>query len=125
MQSHRLTTTSLKLNMPDSYKTLLAHLTPSHTGYKLDRPAANKQRFEELVQWIDSNLDSNISLNDLIQQSGLSMYELTQQFMLNAKLSPLQFVKELKKYKAAMALAEQQPVDNTYALFDPQKNKGA
>ena len=110
--------------MSDEYKKLLAHLTPSHTGFQLDRPAANRQKFEELVMWIDSNLDSQISLNDLIQQSGLSMYELTQQFMLNAKLSPLQFIKELIKYKTALALAEQQPVDNTYALFDPQKNKG-
>ena len=110
--------------MSDEYKKLLAHLTPSHTGFQLDRPAANRQKFEELVMWIDSNLDSQISLNDLIQQSGLSMYELKQQFMLNAKLSPLQFIKELRKYKTAVALAEQQPVDNTYALFDPQKNKG-
>ena len=110
--------------MSDSYKNLLSHLTPSHTGFQLDRPAANRQKFEDLVNWIDSNLDSNIKLTDLIEQSGLSLYELTQQFMLQVKMSPLQFVKELRKYKQAVALAEEQQVDNTYALFDPQKIKG-
>lgn len=108
--------------MPNSYKNLLSHLRPSHTGFELDRPAANRQRFEDLVQWIDANIDTSIKLNDLIEQSGLSLFELTQQFMLQAKMSPLQFVKELRKYKEAVALAELQPVDNTYALFDPQKN---
>ncbi len=32
------------------------------------------------------------------------MYELTTQFMLNAKPSPLKFIKELRKYKAAVKL---------------------
>lgn len=112
---------NMSKEIANDYKNLLAHLTPSHTGYKLDKPAANKQKFEELVQWIDANLDKPISLNDLIQQSGLSLFELTQQFMLQVKMSPLQFIKVLKKYKAEVALAAQQPVDNTYALFDPHK----
>ena len=108
------------VKVPHSYKHLLSHLTPSHTGFALDRPAANRQRFEELVAWIDSNLDQKITLNDLIEQSGLSMYELTTQFMLNAKTSPLQFIKELRKYKTAVEQQNQNPVDHTYALFDPK-----
>ena len=108
------------MKVPHSYKHLLSHLTPSHTGFTLDRPAANRQRFEELVVWIDSNLDQKITLNDLIEQSGLSMYELTTQFMLNAKTSPLQFIKELRKYKIAVEQQNQSPVDPTYALFDPK-----
>jgi AraC-like DNA-binding protein len=111
--------------MPDSYKNLLAHLNPSHTGFQLDRPAANRKKFEELVQWIDANLDSSIALNDLISQSGLSLYELTQQFLLQTKLSPLQFVKELRKYKTAIAQENLCVEDKTYALFDPQKSNGA
>lgn len=106
--------------VPNSYKQLLSHLAPSHTGFALDRPAANRQRFEELVAWIDSNLDQKITLNDLIERSGLSMYELTTQFMLNAKTSPLQFIKELRKYKMAVEQQNQKPVDHTYALFDPK-----
>lgn len=96
-------------------------MAPSHTGFTLDRPAANRQKFEDLVAWIDSNLENKITLNDLIAQSGLSMYELTTQFMLNAKMSPLQFIKELRKYKIAIELQSQEPVDRTYALFDPKK----
>ena len=107
--------------MTDSYKSLLSHLAPSHTGFQLDRPAANRQRFEMLVGWIDANLDSNIGLNDLLKQSGLSLHELTTQFMLQTKLSPLQFIKELRKYKAVVEQAELQPVDRTYALFDPNR----
>ena len=106
--------------MPDSYKSLLAQLSPSHTGYQLNRPAANRQKFEELVAWIDAHLDQTITLNDLLQQSGLSMYELTTQFMLNTKLLPLQFIKRLRKYKADLEQANQPSVDNTYALFDPR-----
>ncbi len=116
------------VKVPNSYKNLLSHLAPSHTGFTLDRPAANRQKFEDLVAWIDSNLDNKITLNDLIAQSGLSMYELTTQFMLNAKTSPLQFIKELRKYKVAIELQSQEPVDHTYALFDPKnhsKNNGA
>ena len=108
--------------MPDSYKNLLLHLTPSHTGFQLDRPAANKQKFEELAEWIWNNLDQTITLSDLIEKSGLSMYELTTQFMLNAKLSPLQFIKELRKYKASVELENQPVFDPTYALFDPKQS---
>lgn len=108
--------------MPDSYKHLLANLNPSHTGFQLDRPAANRKKFEELVHWIDTNLDTHIGLLELTQQSGLTLYELTQQFMLQTKLSPLQFIKELRKYKAAVELAKQVPVDNTYSLFEPDKD---
>ena len=108
--------------MPDSYKNLLSHLTPSRTGFQLSRPAANRRKFEELAEWIWNNLDKTISLNDLIQQSGLSMYELTTQFMLKAKLSPLQFIKELRKYKSTVELENQTEVDRTYALFDPKHN---
>jgi AraC-like DNA-binding protein len=106
--------------MPASYKNLLAQLSPSHTGYQLNRPAANRQKFEELVAWIDAHLDQPITLNDLLQQSGLSMYELTTQFMLNTKLLPLQFIKTLRKYKADLEQVNPPTVDNTYALFDPR-----
>lgn len=106
--------------MPDSYKNLLAHLAPSHTGFQLNRPAANRQKFEELVAWIDANLDRTITLNDLLEQSGLSMYELTTQFMLNSKLLPLQFIKVLRRYKADLEQVDRPSVDNTYALFDPR-----
>jgi transcriptional regulator GlxA family with amidase domain len=109
--------------MPDSYKNLLAHLAPSHTGFKLDRPAANRQKFEALVEWIWNNLDQTITLNDLLEKSELSMYELTTQFMLNSKLLPLQFIKTLRKYKAELQQANQPSVDNTYALFDPRNQK--
>lgn len=107
--------------MPDSYKNLLTQLTPSHTGFQSSRPAANRQKFEELTDWVWKNLEQKISLTDLIEQSGLSMYELNSQFMLNAKLSPLQFIKELRKYKLAVELENQTVIDQTYALFDPQK----
>ena len=50
------------------------------------------------------------------------MYELTAQFILNAKLSPLQFIKELRKYKATVELENQPVIDQTYALFDPKQN---
>lgn len=49
------------------------------------------------------------------------MYELNSQFMLNAKISPLQFIKELRKYKLAVELENQPVIDQTYTLFDPQK----
>jgi AraC family transcriptional regulator len=108
--------------MPESYKNLLAHLAPLHTGFQLNRPAANRQKFEELVAWIDENLDRTITLNDLLQQSGLSMHELTTQFMLHTKLSPLQFIKELRKYKTESEMRNQPEIDHTYALFDPRNN---
>jgi AraC-like DNA-binding protein len=107
--------------MTDSYKELLAHLAPSHTGFQLSRPAANRQKFEELAEWIWRNIDRTITLNDLLEQSGLSMFELTTQFMLNSKLTPLQFIKELRKYKATAELENKTAVDQTYALFDPSK----
>lgn len=107
--------------MPDSYKNLLTHLTPLHTGFQSSRPAANRQKFEELADWIWKNLEQKISLTDLVEQSGLSMYELNSQFMFNAKLSPLQFIKELRKYKLAVELENQPVIDQTYALFDPKK----
>lgn len=107
--------------MPESYKNLLAHLAPSHTGFQLSRPAANRQKFEELAEWIWNNLDQTITLNHLLEQSGLSMYELTTQFMLNSKLLPLQFIKTLRKYKAELEQENQVAVDITYALFDPNK----
>jgi hypothetical protein len=109
--------------MPDSYKNLLTQLTPLHTGFQSNRPAANRQKFEELADWIWNNIEQKISLNDLIERSGLSMYELNIQFMLNAKLSPLHFIKELRKYKLAVELENQPVIDKTYALFDPQKIK--
>ena len=109
--------------MPDSYKNLLTQLTPLHTGFQSNRPAANRQKFEELADWIWNNIEQKISLNDLIERSGLSMYELNIQFMLNAKLSPLYFIKELRKYKLAVELENQPVIDKTYALFDPQKIK--
>jgi transcriptional regulator GlxA family with amidase domain len=105
--------------MPDSYKELLAQLAPSPAGFQLNRPAANRQKFEELVSWIYDNIDKTITLNDLLEQSGLSMYELTTQFMLNAKLLPLQFIKVLRQYKADLEQINQPSPDNTYALFDP------
>lgn len=108
--------------MPASYKNLLTHLAPSHTGFQLNRPAANRQKFEELVEWIWNNLDQTITLNDLLEKSGLSMYELTTQFMLNSKLPPLQFIKTLRKYKAELEQPNQPNIDNTYALFDPGKS---
>lgn len=86
--------------MPNSYKNLLSHLAPSHTGFQLNRPAANRQKFEQLVEWIWNNIDETITLNDLLEQSGLSMQELTTQFMLQTRLSPLQFIKKTRKYKA-------------------------
>jgi methylphosphotriester-DNA--protein-cysteine methyltransferase len=107
--------------MPDSYKNLLAQLTPSRTGFQSSRPAANRQKFEELADWIWNNLEQKISLTDLLEQSGLSMYELNTQFMFNAKLSPLHFIKELRKYKLLVELENQPVIDQTYALFDPQK----
>lgn len=109
--------------MAESYKNLIAHLAPSHMGFQIDRPAVNRQKFEELAEWIWANLDQTITLNDLIQQSGLSMHELTTQFILNSKLSPLQFIKELRKYKAAVEFENQAVIDQTYALFDPKQNK--
>ncbi len=109
--------------MTDTYKTLLAQLAPSQTGFELTRPAANKKKFEDLVNWIDVNLENAITPNDLIAQSGLSMKELSTQFWLNTKLSPLQFIKELKKYKAEIELTSQPGIDNTYALFDPIKQE--
>jgi hypothetical protein len=112
----------IEKTMPGSYKNLLAHLAPSPTGFQLNRPGANRQRFEELAEWIWNNLDQPISLNDLLKQSGLSMYELTTQFMLNAKLSPLQFIKVLRKYKTDVEQANQPSVDNTYTLFDPRNS---
>jgi hypothetical protein len=117
----RASTPNKETAMPDSYKDLLAQLAPSHTGFQLNRPAANRQKFEELVAWIYENIDRNITLNDLLEQSGLSMYELTIQFMLNSKLLPLQFIKVLRKYKADLEQVNQPSVDNTYALFDPNQ----
>ena len=104
-----------------SYKNLLTQLTPSRTGFQLSRPVANRKKFEELVDWIWNNLEQKISLNDLIEQSGLSMYELNTQFVLNAKLSPLHFIKELRRYKLVVELENQPATDSTYALFDPKK----
>jgi len=108
--------------MPASYKNLLTQLAPSHTGFQSSRPAANRQKFEELADWIWNNLEQKISLTDLIERSGLSMYDLNSQFMLNAKLSPLHFIKELRRYKLLVALENQPVIDPTYALFDPQKS---
>ena len=95
------------------YKNLLIHLAPPHTGFQSSRSAAKRLKFEELVDWIWNNLDNNISLNDLIQRSGLSMYELNKQFMFNAKLSPLHFIKLLRRYKSAVELKNQPVVDQT------------
>jgi AraC-like DNA-binding protein len=107
--------------MAESYKNLLAHIAPSPTGFQSSRPAANRQKFEELAEWIWNNLDQTITLSNLIEQSGLSMYEMTTLFMLNAKHSPLQFIKVLRKYKAEVDQNNQPKVDRTYALFDPNK----
>lgn len=52
------------------------------------------------MEWIWNNIDETITLNDLLEQSGLSMQELTTQFMLQTRLSPLQFIKKTRKYKA-------------------------
>lgn len=105
-----------------SYKQLLEQLAPTTSlDSPLDKSAANRKKFEELVSWIDQNSDLQITLNDLLTQSGLSLQELTMQFKLQTKLSPLQFVKELRQYKQAIKLANMPVIDQTYALFDPLK----
>ncbi|BDU58990.1 hypothetical protein LMORI2_19720 [Limnohabitans sp. MORI2] len=107
--------------MTQSYKQLLAQLAPTSADAQLDQPTENKNRFEKLLVWIDQNIDSPISLNDLLAQSGLSLLELNRQFKLHTKQSPLQFIKEFRKFKQEAALANQPIIDQTYALFDPFK----
>ena len=104
-----------------SYKQLLEQLAPTSADSPLDKLAANRQSFEKLLVWIEQNIDSNISLNDLVQQSGLTLNELTTQFKRHAKLSPLQFIKAFRNFKQDEKLANQPAIDHIYALFDPSK----
>jgi len=108
-----------------SYKQLLNHLPPTPADVPLDKPAANRQTFEELLVWIDQNIDSPISLNDLLQQSGLTLNELTKQFKVHTKLTPLQFIKEFRKFKHDVELVNEPAIDRTYALYDPSKTDGS
>lgn len=72
------------------------------------------------MEWIWNNIDETITLNHLLEQSGLSMQELTTQFMLNTRLSPLQFIKTTRKYKADLGQEDKAVLDTIYALFKPK-----
>lgn len=104
-----------------SYKQLLSQLATTSADSPLDKSAAHRQSFEKLLVWIELNIDSNISLNDLVQQSGLTLNELTIQFKRHAKLTPLEFIKAFRKFKQDVKSKNQPVIDPTYALFNPAK----
>jgi transcriptional regulator GlxA family with amidase domain len=107
--------------MPESYNDLFRELASLAQTNSTSRPENNRDKFQKLIFWIEQNGEKNITLNDLVKVSGLSLYEMTTLFMVKTKLSPLQFIKEFRQYKAHIAAVKENEVDNTYALYDPRK----
>lgn len=105
-----------------SYKNLVAHFVQHSAQSPIDKSTENRKNLDELLYWIEQNIDSPISLNDLLLHSGLTLHELNKQFILQTKLSPLQFIKKFRQFKEAVELENKPAIDNTYALFDPSKN---
>lgn len=74
------------------------------------------QVFEELLEWIQANLQSTIRLTDLEQRSGYSSRTLQKQFQVRFGCGPIQWVRRQRLKQARRALLDPAPADTVTSI---------
>lgn len=92
--------------MNKSYKSLIQQFEKLSGTQPVVTPVSNRQKYEKLLKWIEQNIDKDINLLTLTQVSELSNFELIQQFKVNTKLTPMQFLREYREFRLGQSLSQ-------------------
>ena len=97
--------TAMKILGRGRIREVMFALTRGEAGPLLRRNIGDSRDLFRVLNYIQDNLNSQITIQELVKRSGMSKTALHRKFKAVTTLSPLQFIKALRLNEAAMMIA--------------------